>query len=220
MRLWLGNINPGTVRVEYHQSILSADQQSIFAGIIEKTNGPYLDDSRNLVVQEFLRGDGTHLLFVDSDIMFEPDDVRRLTKSLDLLPGPLDYLTGLYYGGRPDGKDGHTPIAYRWGEAQLYADGPLQRAYVNISIDESRDTSHEIVPIDSCGAGFLLLPRILLLRMRLAYDLPCSPFAELVVDGVHFGEDHTFCARAEALGAQLYLNPSVCVPHFKVSRLH
>lgn len=214
MKLALGNINPGTVRVEFMQAVIQGCSARAIDTLYLKTNGPYLDDSRNFVVQDFLAGDCDELLFVDSDMAFTVDDIARLTKSREQATN-LDILSGLYFGASPDGIGGPAPIAYRWGTPDTH-DVPVP---VQIEMtDDITTPSDELIGVDQVGTGFMLLHRDLLVSMVATYPYPCTPFAEDVIDGVHYGEDHTFCIRAGAIGAGCYINPHVRVPHYKVCR--
>ena len=50
---------------------------------------------RNAAVAEFLRSDATHILFIDSDITFEPEDVQKLidsNKEVICSPYPKKYI--------------------------------------------------------------------------------------------------------------------------------
>lgn len=207
----LGNINAGEVRIEFLQAVVAAVEAHAINYLILKTNGPYLDDARNLVVQEFLKTDCSELLFMDSDVGCTPDQIEAVAKTR-LNVGPLDIVAGWYFGAS---KRGTKPVVYR---------RPRPTAVKLVEVPKSDLTraalGDDLLEVDAVGTGFMMIPRALLDLMISTYDYPTTPFAELVIDGVHHGEDLTFCLRAKALGARIFVNPTVRVPHYKVCRLH
>lgn len=209
-KLALGTITNGDVRVVFMQSVMAARDALDFPWIA-KVNGPYLDDARNFVVEKFVGStDCTHLLFVDDDIQFTVDNITDLLKRVDDPDvQPIDIIAGWYNGGNNEGP-GVVPIVYRWGK------DPRTDDIVFRPIDGGELVGEDLIPVDAVGTGFMLIPRLLITGMLATYDYPTSPFAEVVVDGVHFGEDLTFCMRAGALGAKVHVDPRVRVFHHKV----
>ena len=59
-------------------------------------NESLVQRARNYIVDEFLRSDSTHLMFIDSDIGFNPRDVISLLAIYHSDPDKYDILTGPY----------------------------------------------------------------------------------------------------------------------------
>ena len=98
------------------------------------------DRNRNTIAEKFLKTDSDWLFFIDTDTIVPDGAIRRLV-NLD-----VTLASGLYYG---KGKD-HPPIAYiRIPETGLYR--PLHKVY--------QWERGEIIPVDACGAGCLLVHR-------------------------------------------------------------
>lgn len=212
----LGNINAGELRVEFvvamQQSLTSTpDSPAVLSGTLFKTWGPYLDDSRNFVVDAFLRDtDIDVLLFVDSDIGWDKEHVSELVHHINL---ERPCVGGLYYSGMADkgqGTPGIYPVAYNWG-----THSETKQPFL-IPLDDSQFGDQDLIKVDGIGTGFLAIHRSLLLRMVDEFPGTQPWFAEEDFQNVHHGEDFTFCLRLASIGVPVYLAPKVRVRHHKV----
>jgi hypothetical protein len=77
--------------------------------------------ARNALVNEFLKTDAEELLFIDADVIVEPDDVMRLLAQ----SAGLDILCGMY-PRRASDKNFFLDL-YRDANDELVFDGPLLR---------------------------------------------------------------------------------------------
>lgn len=223
----IANINPGLVRAEFMASIMGLMQfehrqggvgDVHFGQYYSRHAGPYLDTERNACVEWFMNQTiSDYLLFVDSDISFDPQQAYELIAIAERGEPHLQRLTllgGVYYNGL---SGSISPLAYRWahdeslGQRNLF---PLPQAAI-----ESMSTLTDHAPVDGMGAGFMLIHRYLLEEMRKVFDAPTPWFAELSIDGIQMGEDFTFCCRAASIGHQPYIAPRIILPHYKVCRL-
>jgi len=178
-------------------------------------NDALITRARNSVVAEFLNTPGaTHLLFVDADIGFDPDQVFRL------LTADKDVVGGAY------------PIKrYDWPRvARDLSDGvPEAPASALDYVVEYLDPAH-IVPVNGfaparyLGTGFLLIRREVFLTMaercpELAYQRTHATvddglgnlyaFFDTAIDreaGVYLSEDFVFCRRWLSLGGELWVD--------------
>lgn len=173
--------------------------------------------ARNDVVARFLDTLSSHLLFIDSDIIFTPDDVIRLL-SVD-----LDVVGGLY---PKKGIDwGQVNAAAARGARDL-ADYSV-RYVVNVTAAQMPGIG-ECVAVDALGTGFLMVARSVIERMRDAYpethylsddDGPESggdrwALFDAVIHGKRYlSEDFTFCLRARQLGIQPYAHTGIALGH-------
>lgn len=158
---------------------------------------------RNDVTKDFLENTSCDWLwFIDTDMVFPPDVVRQLLAYADPTHRPI--VGGLCYGVNPDGKS--FPVTY-------------QRLNGELTIVPPKD---ELESVDATGAACLLIHRSVLLEMRAAYShaAPFEFWAETVVDGTHYGEDMTFCIRADGMGYPIYVATKVKVGHMKFVNVH
>lgn len=121
----LGTITPNNAFVhwEFVKSLMALPKYEFFSA-----SGPSLPFNRNEVMQ-YARQKNDDLLFIDSDIVFTPEDVDKIEKHLK----DKDIITGVYL------NDNRNPwIFKRMGDdyrLTLLQEGTYQ--------------------IDACGAGFL-----------------------------------------------------------------
>jgi hypothetical protein len=176
----------------------------IMVGIheIAVKSGPLISKARNEIVGAFLDGlpDSEHLLMVDTDIQFYPQDVEKLMKA----DRPI--ISGLYTGLNTDG----SPF-------------PVGSKRIN---DKLERLTWEDLPksgittVVACGMGFCLIKREVLEALAgQRKERRLWPFQELEMDGQAMGEDITFCIRAEAFGFQTYLDVDVPVGHVKTATI-
>lgn len=159
-----------------------------------------IDQARNLLATRALSGGFEELLWIDSDIGFDPDDVERL-RAHDL---PL--VCGLYP------KKGEQAVA----------------CHVLPGTDEIVfGKKGGLVEILYAGTGFLLTRREVYGRIEEACALPrCNArFAEAVIpyflpmivpdgDGHwYLGEDYAFCERARQAGLRVFADTTVRLKH-------
>ena len=152
----------------------------------------------------------THLLFIDADIAFEPEQVFRL----------LDFDADMTAAAYPvkSIKWDRIGTAFRAG----YPDPEAVAQHYVPGLEGSAEivTRNEFVRVRHAGTGFLMIRRSALLRMCSAYaalryrslggqkhPLDGSPyrialFEPLIVPetGTYLGEDYAFCRRIESIG--------------------
>lgn len=212
----IGNINPGTVRCEYMQSVIGViqhprhehpdGQTTRFAELLVKVHGPYLDVGRNYVVEKFMGTDLDVLLFVDSDEEFLPEQAHEIVAKVS----PQRPVIGGYYVNH-FAEFGVRPVALNWN-----MDGKAAQMF---PID-LLGPDDGLVQVDCVGTGFMAIHRSLLEQMSSTFDAPCPWFAEVALGGSQMGEDVTFCQRAIALGHPVFVDAEVQVAHHKPIRFH
>ncbi|MCQ8277798.1 hypothetical protein NFI95_04985 [Acetobacteraceae bacterium KSS8] len=178
--------------------------------------------ARNTLVGQFLhQTTATHLLFVDSDISFQPIDVVRLVEAAK----PL--VAGIY------------PLkSYYWDRAfhdRARAGEPIETAglhYVGTPA-EPRRSQGDLVAADFAGTGFMLIQRMMLERMISAYPetrysaidayrtgSPHAATNHALFDcqiepetGSYRSEDFVFCSRWRKIGGEVWLDTGVELTH-------
>lgn len=157
--------------------------------------------ARNTLSAAFLKSDATHLLFIDSDMTFFPQDVARL------LSHDVDIVGGFYPKKQPE---------LAW--------------VCNVASGELPD-ARGLQRVRYMGTGFMLIKREVFERMRaefpeLAYRPDSNPeetewdFWQVGVyhnkaDGFrrYLSEDWYFCQRCLDMGITVYADTEVVAEH-------
>lgn len=145
-------------------------------------------DARDTLAEKAIHEKWDRVLWLDSDMMFEPDLFRRMSARMD---EGYEFITGLYVTR----KQPIRPVIFSLVEkeppkAENFADYP-------------KDSVFEVA---GCGFGCVMTTTDLLLRLRGIYKYPFAPFA-----GV--GEDLSFCLRATEQGTKIYCDSSIKLSH-------
>lgn len=203
----MGLITNGTGRVEFMASAIEALRPSPYLdgrawcdSLLVQACGPYLDDGRNQIVERFLATDAEILLFVDDDVAFLVHDVQAVVEAVD---DDHPIVGGAYYS--PLGSKFFT-VAY---------DGRDDEGIFTAIKTSEVLAGSGLREVLAVGTGFMAIQRNVLETMPNYYDAPQPWFAELVNEGVHLGEDLTFCLRAKALGFNCFLQQDAKVTHYK-----
>lgn len=176
----------------------------------EHSGDSYVDRARNNICSRFLSTSFTDLLFIDSDMSWDPIGLQHILSS------PYE-LTGAAY-----------PCKNNWdifGEKLLYDSdhAPVQ------------DPITGLLEAQWLPGGFLRMKRSCLEKMSEAYkddwyhaadckpkeklddDDPCRKVINLfeckVQDGNRYGEDIMFCKKWIAIGGKCYLEPRITFGH-------
>lgn len=227
----------GLVTHVYMQSVmrlmLAPAQPGLRLGIIMSAHDSLITRSRNAIVANFLdTPEATHLMFIDADIGFEPEEFQRLLELDEELAA------------------GRYPLKVRdWDKTMELA----RRAPAGTPL-ESLGLTYvgQACPIDSletragfmtglyAGTGFMLIKRAVFTRMIEAYPethyraahvhpKPARPSANLynlfdcAIDaesGDYLSEDFRFCQRWRALGGKLWLDTQSALVHVGAHEWH
>lgn len=213
-RIALAYIHPGSVKAEFMDSVIRTVQDPRYDVVIgRKRSNTVVQLARNDVVRYFLTTDAEHLLFVDTDMLWHPDDVETLISK------DVPIVSGLYLGIQ-DGKA--FPVAHMWTspgkmdttDASGSSTRPMRR----------EDLTEELMEVAGVGMGFCLIRRDVIEEMLSKQSShehhSCYPFAvgQMRMVSGHYlflGEDITFCVRAWGFGFGSFLAPDVRVGHAK-----
>lgn len=151
-------------------------------------------DARNLLAAYAMDNGFDRVLWLDSDVTFEPDMLNRLHADMD---EGRELVCGLCFKRRQPIEPCIYKAVYSTKE-----DGkimPHADAYLNYPQDS-------IFEVAACGFGAVLTSVDLLRRVYKDCGLPFSP-------QIGFGEDLSFCKRCEALGVKMYCDSRIKVGH-------
>jgi hypothetical protein len=120
-KLFLGVCLNGHTPGPFIGSLVRGICQVRFDGVCLHPGGIQLFMARNTIAADFLRSDCTHLLFIDSDLVFEPKDIKRLcSHDVDIVgglypikqEGPLVICANDYAEPRPVQPSGLQSVRY------------------------------------------------------------------------------------------------------------
>ena len=151
-------------------------------------------DARNTLAKEAIDKGFDRMLWLDSDIVFEPDLMLRLANILDT---GVEYASGLYFKRQYPTE----PVCFK--TITQVQDGKELVTQALVYNDYPKD---QLFEVDATGFGAVMLEVDLLRRVRDKYGLPFSPQLGL-------GEDMSFCWRAKQVGAKLYCDSRIKLKH-------
>ena len=152
--------------------------------------GSLVYDSRNSLAKTALNANADYVLWLDSDMMFQSDVLKRLLKHAE---NGLDIVSGLYFRRAAP----FTPVLFK----ELMRDGkPVEaKGFEDYPMDS-------LFEVDGCGFGCVLMNTDVLVEMALEFNQWFNP-----TNG--FGEDLSFCIRAKALGYKIWCDSSIKLGH-------
>jgi hypothetical protein len=161
--------------------------------------------ARNLLAQDLLESNCDYLMFIDSDINFEPDDIFRL------MAWGTDPKKGIVAGVPRTRSETKTYIA-------------------TLDYDDNGELTMNgmgLVRAKRVATAFMLVRREVFEQMAAAhpewkyYDTRSdrtltAMFDFLVTDEGYMGEDFLFCDRTRELGFDVWIDPSISLGHMGV----
>lgn len=196
-------------------------------------NESLITRARNYCVDEFLRSDATHLMFIDSDIGFNPQDVIALL-ALQTDESDYDVIGGPY-----------PKKCISWEKIKIAVDkgvaddnpNVLER-FVGDYVFNPKGGQKEIpigepVEVMEIGTGFMMIRRATFDKYKEAYPhLSYKPdhirtaafdgsreihaYFDCIIDPVskrYLSEDYMFCYNTEKAGMKVWLCPWMSMNH-------
>jgi GT2 family glycosyltransferase len=161
-------------------------------------------DARNQITKYAAdKGDFDYILWLDSDMTFEPDLMEKLIRDIE---GEEDgvkkmAVTGLCFGRRPPFR----PCIYK--RLEVEQKGMLITPHSEPFYDYPRN---RMFRVEACGFA-CVLTRMDMLEAMGIYGVPFFPVAGL-------GEDLTFCWRARKLDLEFWCDSRLKIGH--IMRIH
>ena len=197
-------------------------------------NESLITRARNYLVDEFLRSECTHMLFIDSDIHYNPQDViALLALNKEVIGGP------------------YPKKSINWNNVALAArnnpdmpphelEGLVGEYVFNVVKGTSQFSVTEPLEVLEIGTGFMLIKREVFGKMSEAYPLIrykpdhvgqknfdgtryIHAYFDTVIDSIdsitgggserYLSEDYMFCQMWRKIGGQIFLCPWMKTQH-------
>jgi len=180
-----------------------------------------LSHARNTATSAFLSSDADWLLWIDSDIGFEPDALEKLLAVADPetapVVGALCFIEGEYSHDFMGGLHSSlAPTLYDW--AWVEPKTGLPGAYKMVT--RSGWTPGEVTRVGATGCGMLLTHRSVYEKIAgwlQENGAPPHIWFERIPgpDGEKCGEDISFCIRVHQIDLPVYVHTGVTTTHQK-----
>ena len=148
-------------------------------------------DARHDLAMRAINKGFDRVLWLDSDMSFDPDLMERLSAGLDQ---GYEIVSGLYFSRKAPVR----PVVYEYCDLKKRRNGETYPAS-----DPVKEIPENIFEVKGCGFGCVMMTTD---AIRAAGPLPFFP-----ADG--FGEDLTFCRKARAAGIKIWCDPNVKAGH-------
>ena len=205
----------GQVTSEYLQSIVYfsrlATEINLKFQLFTSKNESLVTRARNRAVASFLKTDATHLVFIDSDIGFNPFDVFRM------LLHDVEVVCASY---PMKGIDWEFMLNKTFTSVEEIKDASIQ--HVINSLGEA-DPKTGLLTVKDAGTGFMFIKRSVIESMieahpEWSHDMSnnetwSAVFDCEIEDGQYLSEDYTFCRRWQRMGGTVWLDPEVNLTH-------
>ena len=152
--------------------------------------GSLIYTSRNRLAQIAIKDEADYVLWLDSDMVFEPDLLERMFKVMH--ENDLDILTGLYFRR----VHPYTPVLFDRLE--------MQRGVCEWS--NFKELPNELFEVGGCGFGCVLMKTDVFFDVQARHHAMFDPI-------LGTGEDLAFCWRARDVGYKIMCDPSIIVGH-------
>lgn len=151
-------------------------------------------DARNTLAKHGVDGGFDRILWLDSDMDFDGDLLKRLSQDMD---DGLDFVGGIYFTRRePSLPCVYQKVGYYHSEDDEVS--PVALHYYEYPQDQ-------LFPCEGIGFGAVLVKVELIKKVQEKYGLPFSPV-------LGFGEDLSFCMRAKEF-SEIYCDSRIKVGH-------
>ena len=183
-----GNIFPDTAKCIWDLGTQQANHENYYIDF-DFVCCHTVDRSRNLCVRKAIEARTDRILFVDSDMTFDPDFLDKLMEH------DLDVVMG-YYDHRPGGTGQEAPDATNLCKLGQFS--YLEQVTVS-EIDEAREEGYDLIEVKGGGLGFCLVKA----EVFSLFPYPWFDFVEYP-DGQCLSEDLFFSEMCARNGIRIY----------------
>ncbi|MER7169149.1 hypothetical protein ABT336_24195 [Micromonospora sp. NPDC000207] len=205
----VGWVHPGQVDAQFMDCMLrmldhDRSRHGRVAGYAGMHCSANVSSGRNRLAAWFLdETPADWLLMVDTDMVWQPDDLDRLLANADPVRAPI-------VGGLCFARDYESGLIW----PTLFHPEPVDGSTVFLRLD--RWPGNTLFEVGGTGAAFLLVHRAVLEKVRAGGFSRAFPWFQETENPVgRVSEDLTFCARARAVGAPVHVHTGVEVGHRK-----
>lgn len=204
----VGWVHPGQVDAGFMDSVLRMiDHDRVHDGRVAGYAGVYcsanVSSGRNRLVDWFLRGPADWLLMADTDMVWPADALDRLLANADRARAPI-------VGGLCFAREFETGRVW----PTLFHREPVDGGDVFVPHDRWPDNA--LFQVGGTGAAFLLVHRWVMEAVQQRRFSAAYPWFQETENQVgRVSEDLTFCQRAHAVGAPMFVHTGVQVGHVK-----
>lgn len=177
-----------SVPTQFCQSLAMLKKEGECAIAFQMSSLIYM--ARNELAMKAIKMGADYILWLDSDMVFEPDLMTRLFKTLE--EKSADFVSGLYFKRFPP----YEPVAY--STFDIVDD--------EIKAEKMTDVPKEITSVGGVGFGCVLMSTAMAMAVFDEYNTMFAPIGNV-------GEDIAFCYRAKTLGYEILLDPSIRCGH-------
>lgn len=152
--------------------------------------GSLVYTSRNQLATKAIQSEADFVLWLDSDMVFDPDLLIRMFDVLE--KNDLDILTGLYFRR----VHPYSPVLF-------------DRLDMNRGVCEwsnFKSIPDELFEVGGCGFGCVLMKTDVFIDVQSQHDAMFDPILKT-------GEDLSFCWRARDVGYKIICDPSIVCGH-------
>lgn len=158
------------------------------------TKATLLFNARNMLAERAIRHNCGRILFLDSDMVFQPDLMERLAADMDR---GMEFVSALYFRR----VEPVQPVIYRELEYKQTDEGVVPTATPYIEYPRG-----SIFEVQAAGFGACMISTDLIRRVAEKDGIPFAPV-------LGFGEDLSFCWRVRSIGAKMYCDSSIRCGH-------
>lgn len=176
-----------TVPVDFMKSLLRLTKKLTEDGVdyeVAIESGTLVYMARDRLAGKAVNHGFSHVLWLDSDMVFEPEIVE------DLQFSGHDFVTGIAHGRR-------KPFV-----SCLFKNIDLN----HLELWQLKDYPADTFEVAGCGMACCLISTEIIKAVMIRYGTAFTPFQQ-------YGEDISFCKRARDLGFKIYAEPTVRLGH-------
>jgi GT2 family glycosyltransferase len=193
-RILIAVPNAGGIEPDTLISIYNMDVPSGIETELKSFYGYLIDDARNKIVKHAIENRFDGILFVDSDMVIPKNTLTDMSKE------NKDIISALYIK-----KNDKKVIELFFKNENYVNDGLVIR-----NIREDEIINKDVIEIDACGFGCVLIKTSVFLRVGYPYfKFTINPNDDLL----RVGEDIDFCIKAKSKGFKLYAATNIRAGH-------